>query len=176
MNCGAKYYENPATSCRAKDELITAKTIAYMITWTTYGTWLQGDKRGFVKDGKIYPANQSIEDSNRQSLAKDPVKLCPMHQRVVRDAILEAGNRLNQKIYALSVSANHVHIVAEYVPEPIGLVVRHFKGSAQAALRKAGVAGRIWTRGFDKRYCFDEETLKNRIDYVNMHNRISNNI
>jgi len=27
--------------------------IGCMITWTTYGSWLQGDKRGYVKDGKI---------------------------------------------------------------------------------------------------------------------------
>jgi hypothetical protein len=52
---------------------------------------------------------------------------------------------------------------------PIGLVVRHYKGSAQAALRKVGVAGRIWTKGFDKRYCFDQQTLQNRINYVKSH-------
>ena len=33
-----------------------AKTLGYMITWTTYGTWLQGDERGYVKDGNICPA------------------------------------------------------------------------------------------------------------------------
>ncbi len=27
------------------------KTLGYMVTWTTYGSRLQGDARGFVKDG-----------------------------------------------------------------------------------------------------------------------------
>jgi len=27
-----------------------ARMIGYMLTWTTYRTWLQGDKRGYVKD------------------------------------------------------------------------------------------------------------------------------
>jgi hypothetical protein len=26
------------------------KTLGYMITFTTHGTWLQGDERGFVKE------------------------------------------------------------------------------------------------------------------------------
>jgi hypothetical protein len=29
-----------------------SKTVGYMVTWTTYGTWLQGEKKGFVKDGE----------------------------------------------------------------------------------------------------------------------------
>jgi len=151
VNCGAKY------------GLIMAKTIAYMITWTTYGKWLQGDKRGYVKNGKILPTNQSLEDSNKQNLSKEPVKLTKTHRQIVQDAIFEKAKQLNQKIYALSVSSNHVHIVAEYIAMPIGLVVRHYKGSA---LRKVGLSGKIWTKGFDKRYCFDQQTLQNRINYA----------
>jgi len=30
-----------------------AKTLGYMITWTTYGTWLQGGEKGFVKNGVV---------------------------------------------------------------------------------------------------------------------------
>jgi len=29
------------------------RIIGYMVTWTTYGTWLQGEKKGYVKNGKI---------------------------------------------------------------------------------------------------------------------------
>jgi hypothetical protein len=28
-----------------------SKIIGYMVTWTTYGSWLPGDERGYVKDG-----------------------------------------------------------------------------------------------------------------------------
>lgn len=157
MNCGAKY------------GLIMAQTFGYMITWTTYGTWLQGDKRGYVKEGKILPSNQPLEDANKQNLAKESVKLSSAHRQIVQNAILEKAKQLNQKMYALSVSYNHVHLVAGYIPMPMGLVVRHYKGVAQTALRKVGLAGRVWTKGFDKRYCFDEQTLKNRINYVKSH-------
>jgi REP element-mobilizing transposase RayT len=146
---------------------VMAKTLGYMITFTTYGTWLQGDKRGFVKNGKTYAANQSLADSNKRNLSKNPVKLSETHRAVAAKAIFEKADRLGQKILALAVCSNHVHIVADYVLLPIGLVVSHYKNSAQAALRKIGLIGRIWTKGFDKRYCFDEQALKSRIDYVN---------
>ena len=150
------------------------KTIAYMITWTTYGSWLQGDKRGFVKKGKILPPNQSLADSNKQNLSRKPVKLSVTDRQIVQNAILKKAEQINQIIYALSVSSNHIHIVAGYIPKPIGLVVRHYKNSAQAALRKTSSAGRIWTKGFDKRYCFDKKTLKNKIHYVNSHDKRQN--
>ena len=153
------------------DNCIMARTLGYMITWTTYGTWLQGDKRGFVKNGKTYAANQSLADSNKQDLSNNPVRLSKTHRAIAAHAIFEKAGRLDQKILALTVCSNHVHLVAEYVPTPIGRIVSHYKNSAQAALRKAGLAGRVWTKGFDKRYCFDEQALKSRIDYVNSHNQ-----
>jgi REP element-mobilizing transposase RayT len=148
-----------------------AKTLGYMITFTTYGTWFQGDERGFVKDGKTYAANQSLADSNKQNLSKDPVKLSKSHRIIAAKAIYKKADKLGQKILALAVCSNHVHIVADYVPVPIGKIVSHYKNSAQAALRKAGLTGRVWTKGFDKRYCFDEQALKSRIDYVNSHHK-----
>jgi REP element-mobilizing transposase RayT len=84
-------------------------------------------------------------------------------------AIYKKASRLNQNILALAVCSNHVHVVVDYVPIPVGKIVSHYKNAAQVALRRVGVAGRVWTKGFDKRYCFDEQTLKSRIDYVNSH-------
>ena len=148
-----------------------AKTLGYMITFTTYGTWLQGDKRGFVKDGKTYAGNESLADSNKQNLSKNTVRLSKTHRAIAAQAIFEKADRLGQNILALTVCSNHIHLVADNVPVPIGKFVSHYKNAAQAALRKAGLAGRVWTKGFDKRYCFDEQALKSRIDYVNSHHK-----
>ncbi len=148
-----------------------AKTLGYMITWTTYGSWLQGDKRGFVKEGRIYPANKTLADSNIEKLSKNPVKLSKVHRQQVANAIFEKAKQLNQKICALWVSSSHIHIVAEYTPNPISDVVKHYKNAAQVALRRTGLTGRVWTKGFDKRYCFDEKSLQNRINYVNSHSK-----
>ena len=147
-----------------------AKTIGYLITWTTYGSWLQGDKRGYVKKGRTYPAKQSLADSNRQRLSREVIKLTKKHRQIVANAILRKAGQLNQKVYALAVTSKHVHIVAGYIHKPIGQVVSHYKNAAQSALRKGDLCGRIWTKGFDKRFCFDEHSLRNRINYVESHN------
>ena len=39
---------------------VMAKTVGYMVTWTTYGSWLQGDKRKYVKDGKVLDGDEHI--------------------------------------------------------------------------------------------------------------------
>jgi hypothetical protein len=45
---------------------MTKELIGYMVTWTTYGSWLQGDKRGYVKNGTILPANDKLKSANRK--------------------------------------------------------------------------------------------------------------
>ena len=143
-----------------------AKTVGYMVTWTTYGTWLQGDMRGWVKEGNTYQANRSIEDSNRENMRHPAVRLTKRERDLVREAILKKAGERRQKIYAISVCSNHVHIVIEYDACPISQVVQVYKNVSTVALKKDGFCGKVWTKGYDKRYCFDEKSLKARIDYV----------
>ena len=146
-----------------------AKTVGYMITWTTYGTWLQGEKKRFVKDGEVRGENVAIKKDCEKKLEGEPVRLGRSEKDVVRDAILEAAKRFKQKILAIAVYSNHVHAVCEYVDVPIDVVVGYYKNAGRVALQKAGVKGKVWTRGYDKRFCFDEKELKARIKYVNEH-------
>ncbi|MBN1796856.1 MAG: transposase [Sedimentisphaerales bacterium] len=146
-----------------------AKTLGYMITWTTYGSWLQGDKRRYVKDGQILLPNEALEEANVKLLTKDTVRLSYEQRKIVEKAIRYKANQFGQQIYALAVCARHVHLIAEYIPKPIGIIVQRYKSCAVRALRKDGIQGRVWTNGYDKRYCFDENTLKQKINYVNRH-------
>jgi REP element-mobilizing transposase RayT len=146
-------------------------TLGYMVTWTTYGTWLQGDERQYVKDGRVLPPNKAIAAVNRQALKKEPVRLSIDQRRIVEQAIRHKALQFTQQIYALAVCTNHVHLVAEYIPRPIGIVVQRYKACAVRALHKIGVQGRVWTNGFDTRYCFDRGTLQRKINYVNSHLR-----
>ncbi|MFZ2149496.1 MAG: transposase [Sedimentisphaerales bacterium] len=147
-----------------------AKTLGYMVTWTTYGSWLQGDERGYVKKGKVLGANRSLREVNVAKQAGKTVKLTRQEQETVRKAIESEAERLVRKIYSMTICHNHVHIVVNYTGEPIELFVGHCKNSARVTLRANGFSGRVWTRGYDKRYCFDEKSLKDRIDYVRRHN------
>ena len=146
-------------------------TLGYMITWTTYGTWLQGRKQGFVKDGNERGANPALMRSNIRNLKDDAVRLNRGQRVIVGEAIVEALKRFRQKIRATAVYSNHVHIVCEYVDVPIDVVVGYYKNAGRVALKKCGFEGKVWTRGFDKRFCFSEKDLKARVDYVNKHGK-----
>jgi REP element-mobilizing transposase RayT len=143
-----------------------AKTLGYMITWTTYGTWLQGDERGYVKKGLIRSGSKGLMQANRRLQLQDAVQLSKLEQQVVRKAIMKEAVSQGHHIYALSVQPTHVHVVIAYTPESISTTVAYYKKAGRLALKCKGYTGKLWTRGYDKRFCFDEESLKHRIEYV----------
>jgi len=145
------------------------ETYGYMVTWTTYGTWLQGDKRGFVKKGKVLSGSEGLQQANERRRMEEVVKLKKVESEVVRKAMLEEAVRIGEEILALSLRSNHVHVVVGNGGRPVEKVVSRLKSAAYYAMRERGFKGRLWTRGYDKRYCFDEESLRARVDYVKRH-------
>jgi hypothetical protein len=145
-----------------------ANTLATMITMTTYGTWLRGDRRGWVEDGQIFPADPDLESADRARL-KHPPFLFP------RDQLHEVGrfigesvtSRLQLSIFALTVGTWHVHMVVSASRRPIADVVKCAKDAARHGLM---LSRPIWTEGYDKRFCFDVKSARNRIGYVERHN------
>ncbi|MBN2314752.1 MAG: transposase [Sedimentisphaerales bacterium] len=140
-----------------------------MITWTTYGSWLPGDERGYVRKGKTLSGNPKILKESRERQKSSTVILDSRQRAIVRQAILNEAERIGQKVEALVICAKHVHLVARPCRESIEAIVSRYKNVAMFALRKQGHSGRVWTRGFDKRFCFDEKSLKQRIEYVERH-------
>ncbi|MHC4646157.1 MAG: transposase [Planctomycetota bacterium] len=145
------------------------KTLGYMVTWTTYGTWLQGEDKGFVKDGEVRGENVALRMDCEKKLKESPVRLGRKEKEIVREAILEAAKGFKQHIEAIVVCSNHVHIVCEYVDVPIGVLVGYYKNAGRKALEKCGYEGRVWTKGYDKRFCFDRKGLRERVKYVEGH-------
>jgi len=150
-----------------------ARMLGYMITWTIYGSWLQGDERGYVKNSRILKKSQVLQRANVRNLRSSIVKFDQKEQQIVRDAILIEAENLGQTICALAVCANHVHIVVECISESIETVVSHYKNSARLVLQARGFESRVWTRGFDKRFCFTRQDLEKRIRYVESHNKFN---
>ena len=72
------------------------KIIGYMLTWTTYGTWLQGDKRGYVKNGIILSVNQKLQTANRNNQKHPSVKLNPNLILIVKNALEKEAERICQ--------------------------------------------------------------------------------
>ena len=143
--------------------------IGYMVTWTTYGSWLPGDQRGYVKHGKIIPGDPKILQACLMLQKSATVKFDTKARAIVRNAILDEAKRIGHTIEALTVCTNHVHLVARPCKESIGAIVSRYKNVSMFALRKHGQVGRVWTRGFDKRFCFAQDDLNRRIEYVRKH-------
>jgi len=139
------------------------------LTWTTYGSWLQGDERGWVKNGRILQPDNKLYLTNKQKLNGTPVKLKEAQKRLVKEIILAESKRINQKICAFTVCSDHIHIVAESCSESISQIVQRYKRVSTYALQKSGFNGKVWTKGYDKRYCFSVKDLRIRINYVLKH-------
>jgi REP element-mobilizing transposase RayT len=142
--------------------------VGYMVTWTTYGTWLQGDRRGFVKDGKTLDGNEKLKRANEKLQKHEPIILTFSERSIILKAIIAEVQRIGHNIEAIAVCSNHVHIAARPCKETIELIVSRYKNISRTALNRKE---RIWTRGFDKQFCFSEQDFKQRVEYVRRHNK-----
>jgi hypothetical protein len=144
------------------------RTLATMITMTTYGTWLRGDRRGWVEDGKILPADPQLESADRARM-KHPPFVFP------RDRLIEIGGFMGESLVerlklpplALHVGTWHVHLVVGATQQSISAVVKCAKDAVRYGLMPYRP---IWTAGYDKRFCYDDRTVHTRIRYVERHN------
>jgi hypothetical protein len=143
-------------------------TLAIMVTMTTYGTWLRGDARGWVDDGRVLPADPILEANDRQRM-KHPVSLFPCERLIEVGQMIGRSlrDRLSLRIAAMAVETWHLHTVVAATTHDVAAVVKCAKDAARWGLRP----GRpIWSEGYDKRYCLDEASVLNRVRYVERHN------
>jgi len=145
------------------------KIIGYMLTWTTYGTWLQGNKKRYVKNGEILGPCEALEKDNMSRLKCSPVRLNRFQKEIVESAIKNKALELKQKILAIVVYSNHVHVVVEKDAMSMEETVSYYKNAARIALRDKGFKTRLWSRGFDKQFCYDQKELEQKIAYVGEH-------
>jgi len=140
-----------------------------MITWTTYGSWLPGDKRGYVDNGKILLGDTKVLQRNRKRQKSPIVKLNKLEKRIVKQTILAEAEKISHKIEALAVYSNHIHLLARPHTKSIEELVSRYKSITTRALWQRGRTSRIWTRGYDKRFCFTEEEFIARNTYIQDH-------
>jgi hypothetical protein len=143
-------------------------TYATMLTMTTYGTWLRGDVRGWIDDGRVMPPNPQLEDDDRRRMKHPVFTFGPADLVDVGSYIGESLiERLQVRIFALTVQTWHAHIVIGPTRVDLARIVKCAKDAVRWGLRP----GRpIWTDGYDRRFCFDERAMWNRVEYVERHN------
>ena len=147
---------------------IVNRTLATMLTMTTYGIWLRGDARGWVDDGVVKPACSPLEASDRKKLKHPPLFFAEQEFLDIGRFIGESlTSRMNQRILGLTVQSWHVHLIVGTTREPLPNIVKCTKDAVRWGLR---LNRPIWTEGYDKRFCFDEQSVRYRIEYVERHN------
>jgi len=114
-----------------------------MVTWTTYGSWLPGDERGYVKNGQILPGNLKTLERSKKRQTLTTIRLDAQQKEIVRRLILTEAQRIGHKIEALAVSTNHVHLLGRPHSESAEQVVGRYKSLTTRALWEYGRQGRI---------------------------------
>jgi REP element-mobilizing transposase RayT len=143
--------------------------LGYFITWTTYGTWLPGDERGWRRKGK--PDIQLPNELNRESAA------CKMKERefrmnrrdreIVHDTVTRHCEIRNWKLHIVNARSNHVHVVVTapgYAPETVR---DQLKAWCTRKLKPFHPGReRFWTEGGSRRYLNSDDHLEAAIIYV----------
>jgi len=144
----------------------------WLITSTFYGQWLPGDRRGSVtsvrdrrpsdprqptriehhRPGEAYEGPMTgLERAARQQLKGPPVSVALPEAEELLVQFLETAAYRGWTVHAVSIMANHVHLVVEAPPE-VGKsqLLRDFKSYAARRLNRAfgtPASGTWWTDG-----------------------------
>ncbi|WP_020475494.1 transposase [Zavarzinella formosa] len=160
-------------------------TRTWLITWTTYATWLPGDARGFVGDIRTDDAekvihnghgteyeqgNPALRKAMKEILSGEPVWLTPEQGVAVAGQIRETMAYRKWILLAVAVMPNHAHVlvtVLETVHQ--NTILRDLKAYASGALNRLGgktTGGRWWTHGGSTRLKTDDWMIQTAFAYV----------
>lgn len=147
-------------------------TVNCFITWTTYGTWLPGDRRGWRKiDGGNQPAQPLLEAWCRDQMTEQAVVLNEVQRGKVESVIRKHARIRGWELHAVRARTNHVHVV---VTVPVSVKPQtardQFKANATRVLRDSPDAitnTKVWTRGGDCEVVDGDDNLQRVVLYVN---------
>jgi len=147
------------------------ENLGYFITWTTYGTWLPGDHRGWVDRKRKH--GEGAEDSRpalasvaRGTLVEPPLILDRPLRAIVEQVIRRICGENQWRLQTLQVRSNHVHLVVTAPAVGPGHVMALLKVRATQALRGVIPRRHYWTRYGSMRYLKTETSLQAAIRYV----------
>lgn len=157
----------------------------WLLTWTTYGTWLPGDPRGFVsqvndgKGGKVIhnvpgtPYDEDWELLNAamfRKLKQPPIRLTTSQADTALEQFIETASCRQWQLVAAAIMANHCHLEVGVPgdPEP-SKILGDFKAYASRALNRQWskpVCGTWWTESGSKRKLKNDAAILNAVAYL----------
>lgn len=148
---------------------MSGEPIAWFLTWTTYGTWLPGDERGWVlRDGGWRPPNRGLVSNSISRMTESACRLSPDQRAAVHDQIAETCRIRTWTLHAVNCCTNHVHVVVSGGRETAGHTLREtLKAWTTRRLRGMDASRRQWwTERGSVRPLFDEAALEAAIVYT----------
>lgn len=144
--------------------------IAFFITFTVYGTFLQGDARWWRSRGQGQKAPQPrLEQWHRNRLKHEVCLLDDEQRQAVAAEIARLCTFRDWKLWVANPRTNHVHIVVS-APGYNGAKVRdQVKANCTRAIRERWpkfLDRPLWTVGGDWQCIFTEEALEQVILYA----------
>ena len=155
------------------------------LTWTTYGTWLPGDERGFV--GAVRDAGGDWETHNipgtdydrdmpglvaraKERLKSTPIFLDVAHAKVLFAQFQETATHRGWHLLAVAIMRAHIHVLAGVQGDTKHeTVLRDFKGYGSGSLNRRWskpVSGTWWTASGSKRKKGDDDAIVTAIRYI----------
>lgn len=158
----------------------------WLLTWTTYGSWLPGDARGSVTriregtDGPriehdlfetpYTPTIPGLASSSAERLKREPIRLNREQAIVVAGQVLEVAKHRGWTLLAGSIMANHVHLVVAADEQiPSFKLMQSFKSYASRALNREWeqpASGTWWTESGSRRPLRGERAIEAACEYV----------
>jgi len=149
--------------------------IAFLLTWTTYGTWLPGDARGWVEYRQGFQLPDPIlELECAARMTEDACRLAPHQRERVHKQVAETCGHKGWILHAVNCRSNHVHVVLSATAHP-KVIREQLKAWCTRRLNEQQVElgipegerrGKWWTERGSIRWIFSESDLADAIDYV----------
>jgi REP element-mobilizing transposase RayT len=150
--------------------------LAYFLTWTTYGSWLPGDDRGWSeKPGIFRSPSPGIRRAAEQCLT-EPILTLDLEQRQIVEETIRAHCIIRKwQLHAVNARTQHVHVVLTAPGRDPEDVLDQLKAWCTRKLkaqerRTASEASQIrqnwWTQRGSKRRLNNQGSLENAIRYV----------
>jgi hypothetical protein len=142
--------------------------LAYFLTWTTYGSWLPGDARGWTDDrGVIREANPRLARMAGGLMHGQRVVLTFAERRSVAEAIHGQCDFRGWILHAVNCRTTHVHVVVSATEFSPNALLGCLKARCSRHLSRGTEGPRTWwTRGGSMRRIYDTQALEDVIAYV----------
>lgn len=157
----------------------------WFLTWTTYGTWLPGDRRGFIgtlrdQSGQLVNHNQfgtppaipnsRLREAAERSLKAEPILLTSDHADTLFGQFQETARVRGWLLIATGIMRTHLHVIIAVQGDPDPeKILADFKAYGSRSLNQRWqkpASETWWTSKGSKRKLDDRRGVETVVHYI----------